>query len=179
MKTVAIALLLMLAACSGDVPVTAEDERAVMEVMLGQYAPPGAPVRISDRALPYWEPAGGALQSNEELRAGLVDDFLAVNRDGPLHDGWVGEWGLGFVDLEEFFVAADQLEDGYERLLRGPPECDGFVRISKPGFSDDGRQALVDVSKQSGPEDGNGAVYLLERTENGWRVVEQLVTWVS
>lgn len=187
-KVVAAALLVCaLGGCSGRIAVTRADERAVMEVMLAEFVAPGGAVRIEAEV--FRRPEISEFEEWDEdpvLRAGLVEAYRDEEQGEALHDAWVGEWGLGFVsagEVERHFgrVRDDvsSLDEAWESFLRGPPACEGLLKLSRPCFSDDGTQALMIIDEGAGSLDAHGGIYLLERTDGGWRVVTPMVIWVS
>jgi len=59
------------------------------------------------------------------------------------------------------------------------PSAYGTIILSRPGFSKDRKRAVI-LDGQGGvfyPQAGHA--YLLEKTGNGWRVVEHRWTWIS
>lgn len=54
-----------------------------------------------------------------------------------------------------------------------------IVFVTQAGVSDDGRQALIEVSGTCGGLCGSGWLVVLERTDDRWQVRGMLMTWVS
>jgi hypothetical protein len=68
----------------------------------------------------------------------------------------------------------------YWRAFRARfPGAGGMVSFTRVGFSDNRRQALVEVSRSCGSLCGGGYNVLLEKQNGRWRVVQQINTWVS
>jgi hypothetical protein len=53
------------------------------------------------------------------------------------------------------------------------------VALSRPGFGEDRREAVLVVDYFCGPRCGAGHYVLLRRSAAGWRVIEAAPTWQS
>lgn len=60
------------------------------------------------------------------------------------------------------------------------PYSPGLIHVSRVGFSDDGRQAMLTLGHGCGPLCGGGWLVVLERGDDGrWRVARALQLWAS
>jgi hypothetical protein len=59
------------------------------------------------------------------------------------------------------------------------PEASGIARLSAPGFSADGRSALLYVSRTWDGLAGEGHIVVLQRRAGHWTVVGNLQLWIS
>jgi hypothetical protein len=79
--------------------------------------------------------------------------------------------------LRDFFSAPET--DGWERFFAEYPGAPGTLALSQVGFNEGRTQAMVYAGQQSGWLSGSGNVYLLNKTEDGWRVVAIMLLWIS
>ncbi len=59
------------------------------------------------------------------------------------------------------------------------PESGGVVHLSRVGFGADGDKALVLMGFRCGDLCGAGGLYLLVKEEDGWKVQQELMVWMS
>ncbi|MFT7463756.1 MAG: hypothetical protein ACI9EF_002103 [Pseudohongiellaceae bacterium] len=178
--------LAWLIACTdtASVEVTPEDHRAVMETVLRHVGVLGGteqPLFRSELVLMEWlDHEREEWQEIAHLRPGVVRSLRAANPRGACHEAWLGAWGVGMTDRESFFAhSLDEWPrmsaEGWESVLCGPPRCTVLVRLSAPGFSADGCQAMISVGTSSGGWSSQGGLYLLERRNGSWVVITALV----
>jgi hypothetical protein len=65
---------------------------------------------------------------------------------------------------------------GWDSFYERFPDAPGYVRFSQVGFDSTRSQALVSMVHTRGGSWGNGALYLLRRTDAGWRIIEKVTT---
>ncbi len=164
---------------------TDEDVRAVILAVLER----GSALEPTERALFRRTTAGLSWFVGDHdwrrvhgLRPGLSTATVeAAAADAEDHPEWLGELGVGFIDdatWDAHFEGRSR-EEGWDAVRRGPPECTVVVSISKPVFSDDGRQALVSVAESRHVLWADGAVWLVEYEAGTWRATLVLASWVS
>ncbi len=59
------------------------------------------------------------------------------------------------------------------------PDSQGFLVVSRIGFSADGKQAMLYSANRCGGKCGAGTYVVMEKVGGGWRVVKEILTWVS
>jgi hypothetical protein len=59
------------------------------------------------------------------------------------------------------------------------PNSQGILSLSRVGFSPDGKQAVFFASNHCGGKCGTGAYVVMEKSDSGWKVVKELLIWVS
>lgn len=86
--------------------------------------------------------------------------YVLVNgaRIGPGMHGRAGDWRM---------------------LAKGHPGATGITRLTLPGYSSDGRQAVVLESYDCGVMCSRGRFWILRRAHGQWRVVRHIMAWVS
>jgi hypothetical protein len=80
-------------------------------------------------------------------------------------------------DLEKFFSYG--CEPGWVKFNKRFPNSNGNARFSRVGFSKLRQFAAVSFGNQSGCLAGGGRVVLLEKKNDRWEVVGDVMTWVS
>lgn len=70
---------------------------------------------------------------------------------------------------------ADPLTLAWRQFHREFPGALGLVRLSKIGYSEDGRQALLYISHGYNSVEGAEFYYVLSRNKTGWQTVERLM----
>lgn len=106
----------------------------------------------------------------EDLDSTAVQDYLAANRGEfelePRIPGIEEQVVLSDREVEEVFG-----EEGWDGFYSRYPDAVGIVGLSRVGFSDDGRSALVFVSRYHGGLNGEFGILHLRRGSDGWSVV--------
>jgi hypothetical protein len=69
--------------------------------------------------------------------------------------------------------------DGWEYFDGKYRRAQGLLTVSRVGFSDDGRQAILYYGNSWAWLAGTGRLVQMEKTEQGWRIQTQLELWVS
>jgi hypothetical protein len=68
----------------------------------------------------------------------------------------------------------------WDRFHRAFPQAKGILYLSRPGYSSDGRTAVVDVGSGCGSLCGAGFLWVLKADAAGhWTVERMIPTWVS
>jgi len=70
-------------------------------------------------------------------------------------------------------------QGGWDGFYREFPQSTGIMEITHPVLSESGSQALIYVEASCGGLCGSGEIFLLERTQAGWKVLLNYRTWVS
>jgi hypothetical protein len=68
---------------------------------------------------------------------------------------------------------------GWDAFYQRYPNAQGLMRLSRVGFNATMDQALVYVGNQSNYLAGAGVYYLLRKEDGTWRVVGEVMTWIS
>ncbi len=79
-------------------------------------------------------------------------------------------------ELEEIFATEP---GGWEAFYARFPGAQGIMSLSRPGFSHDRQQALVYMGNQAHYLAGEGYMFLLARSDDGWQVVARVMLWIS
>lgn len=69
--------------------------------------------------------------------------------------------------------------DGWGSFYEKYPDSGGYTVLSRVGFNDTLDQALIYVANVAGPLMGAGNYYLLEKKDGEWRIIEQIMVWIS
>lgn len=59
------------------------------------------------------------------------------------------------------------------------PDSQGFLAVSRIGFSADGKQAMLYSANSCGGKCGAGTYVVMGKVGDSWRVVKEILTWVS
>jgi len=59
------------------------------------------------------------------------------------------------------------------------PDSQGFLTLSRVGFSADGKQAMFYSTNGCGGKCGTGTYVIMEKPGASWRVVKEILMWVS
>jgi len=78
-------------------------------------------------------------------------------------------------EREEVFRYGMRWDKFYEKY----PNSSGIMRLSRVGFNNKMKQALVYVGKQQHGLSGSGVFYLLTKKNNVWTVKAELPVWIS
>jgi len=127
--------------------------------------------------LPDWENDMKRLDHIQEAFAverDILDDFSAQNKSPrSLKDDFD-------FSVEVVLVGQEELQrTDWETFYDTYPTSPGWVELSAVGFSSDMSQALVYVGNPTYYLAGAGFVYLLERQNGTWVVVNEVMMWVS
>lgn len=106
-----------------------------------------------------------------------VADFQAQPLEGRLDLKLEGVGAYQTLSADELTSIFD--EGGWTRFYERFPASPGFVDFSRVGFGRDGTQALVYMGQLRDGLWGDGGLFLLERRETGWTVVDSATLWES
>ena len=95
---------------------------------------------------------------------------LGSRFDLPLHYQLVAPEKIG-----EVFSHGGWWEDYYKKY----PESQGYLAVSRVGFSPDGKHALFYVTNNCGAKCGTGAYVVMEKSGLVWIVVKEVLVWIS
>lgn len=97
---------------------------------------------------------------------------------GHVSEAVAGAHPLEWVSEEEVSAKVLDSPDGWRSFFAAHPSALGIIRLSRPGYSRDGSQALVYVTKLC-PLCGRGEYVLLVKTRDGWAASSRSMDWVS
>lgn len=113
------------------------------------------------------------------LAKGVVKDYTAKNnKPVRLKDSFKLNIKHVLVDKQEIvkiFKGPGSWEDFYKRY----PDSSGLIVLSRVGFNPAMNQAMIYIEHSCGGLCGTGHYVLLEKTSDNWRVVQQIMVWVS
>ena len=79
------------------------------------------------------------------------------------------------AEIDAIFEKGGWWTDYYKRF----PNSQGFLTLSRVGFSPDGKQALFYAKNGCGGTCGTGTYVVMERADSGWKVLKEILIWVS
>lgn len=92
-------------------------------------------------------------------------------------------------EISHTFITAEQLVKDFEYELDGMmnwelfrekyPKTDSIYTFSRAGFSKDGNEALVFVTFWCFSACGEGNYYIMKKENGEWKIVDDLMTWIS
>lgn len=188
-KTLMILLLLNVLACKALNPTpkpTAADiereEQAVYSFFV--HAGNGPAVLLQDTATDI--STDDPKQSMDYIKSGLpsasketLNSFIDRNeKPAPLSPDMQ-------LESEYVLISADEMQtifhqaDGWDTFYKKYPGSGGYTVLSRVGFNDTLDQAMLYVGNMAGPLMGAGFYYLLEKKGGEWRVIEQVMAWIS
>ena len=78
-------------------------------------------------------------------------------------------------EIEDIFKNGGWWHDFYKKY----PGSQGYMGLSRIGFSPDGNQALFYVTNSCGGKCGSGTYVVMEKSEGQWKLVKEILIWVS
>jgi len=78
-------------------------------------------------------------------------------------------------EIEAIFENKGWWTDYYKKY----PGSQGYLVLSKIGFSPDGNQALFYASNSCGGKCGTGTYVVMQRSDTGWKLVKEILIWIS
>ncbi len=139
---------------------------------------------LDDHLDPDDMPPGGSVEKYlrkeaPSLRAVTISKFHRANEKQA-------ELALRFhLPLQYQLVSADKigsiLKDvgSWPEFYKQYPGAQGHMRLSRVGFSPDGKQALFYPSNWCGGLCASGSYVVMEKHGSAWRVVKEIYMWVS
>jgi hypothetical protein len=180
------------APASTSVPTPSEDflqaeEQAIYTVLLAEsFGEPQMYVLMSETA-PGIEGVEGLeatlaniLPQLPEMDGETADSFRVRNEAAyPVRPDM--DLGLSYVLLtrEEMNRIFDINTSGWDVFYTRYPNSPGLTTISRVGFNAGFTQALVYIGTQSHWLAGAGYYVLLEKVDDAWTVVQQIMVWIS
>ncbi|MGC2721686.1 MAG: hypothetical protein WA209_19025 [Candidatus Acidiferrales bacterium] len=79
------------------------------------------------------------------------------------------------ADYEAIFKHGGGWKDYYKKY----PGAQGFVTLSRAGFSADGKQALLYLANHCGGKCGAGTYAVLEKVGSSWKLIKATSIWMS
>lgn len=147
-------------------PDTFDEQRPVELLVILETRGPQVPDSISDYARARLEAADSSTVADYARRHGDVSGLAELDGVGPHR----------LVDEDELATA---FEGGWRTFYDRFPGSPGLVRFSGVGFSTNRSQAVVYMGYHRAGEWGDGSMYLLERTPDGWAIVDRVSLWQS
>lgn len=107
--------------------------------------------------------------ANKDMKAVLISRGLKLKSKLVL---------LEFAEIGKFFFRVN-CEDGWKKFYKRYPKSNGNMGLSKVGFDKERTHAVVHYGNQRQCLDGEGYLFVLEKSQIGWEVVYKQSTWVS
>lgn len=79
------------------------------------------------------------------------------------------------TEIDAIFKKGGWWPDYYKKY----PNSQGFLRLSRVGFSTDGKQAVFYARNGCGGKCGTGTYVVMEKVDSGWKIVKEILIWVS
>jgi hypothetical protein len=79
------------------------------------------------------------------------------------------------TEIDAIFEHGGWWTDYYKKY----PNSQGFLTLSRVGFSADGKQAMFYAVNECGGKCGTGTYVLMEKAESHWLVVKEILMWIS
>jgi hypothetical protein len=79
------------------------------------------------------------------------------------------------AEIDAIFKKGGWWKDYYSKY----PNSQGFLTLSRVGFSTDGKQAVLYAKNGCGGKCGTSTYVVMERVEPGWKVVKEILIWIS
>jgi hypothetical protein len=79
------------------------------------------------------------------------------------------------TEIDAIFEHGGWWTDYYKKY----PNSQGFLTLSRVGFSADGKQAMFYAVNECGGKCGTGTYVLMEKAESHWMVVKEILMWIS
>lgn len=117
------------------------------------------------------------LASAPNLRPSLFREFERVLRAGGTTA--LPEKAKVIANAESDKLFEVNVREGWKEFKRRYPGAPGILTLSRVGFSFDMQQAIVYVGWQEDALVGQGTVYILEKSEEGWSILYSSILWMS
>jgi hypothetical protein len=108
----------------------------------------------------------------------LADDFAVRNRQVLTLEQHFN-LAAKVVLLKQADIQAIFKKGGWNEFYRQYPNSQGTLVLSRVGFNPVADQALVYAGNASNVLAGAGFYYLLARENGAWKIIQQLMVWVS
>lgn len=126
----------------------------------------------------YWKDVGDRLPALEES---TIANYINSNKQLVN----IPSMSCGSIPKPVVYVSKKKLNRVFEKggwwdeFYEKYPGSSGIIEFSRPGYSTDGRQALIYVSRTSGGLAGSGYLVLLELKDRKWVIVGEMQQWIS
>ncbi len=192
LKKVSIVLLAMnFLACAALVPPATpsaadveKEEQVIYSFFLDNSSSGGAALILEETSSNISE------MTPQEMREQIKDSFKSVSKDTV--DSYLARNEQSSplsptmdLDVEYILITRDQLSEitsqpnWGEILTERYPGSYGYTIFSRVGFNNTLDQAVVYVGGMAGPMMGSGFYYLMEKKDGEWRIMEQVMVWIS
>jgi hypothetical protein len=127
-----------------------------------------------------WEEVSKYLQKKAPtLQRETIESFRAVRvQSVPLHPSFQLPVPYQLVDMKGIDAIFDNKgwwTDYYKKF----PGSQGFLVLSRIGFSADRSQALFYASNSCGGKCGTGTYVVMETAGRGWKLMKEILIWIS
>jgi hypothetical protein len=127
-----------------------------------------------------WAKTKGFLhKENPSLQAATLNSFRNVNTHPALFlTSFQLPIAYQLIDRKDFdaiFKNGGWWPDYYRKF----PSSQGFLNLSRVGFSNDGKQALFYASNKCGGKCGTGTYVVMEKMDSNWKVAKEILIWIS
>jgi hypothetical protein len=183
-----ILLAALIPACSEDsagptLPVDDVEDYAVYSALIAsQFLSESTMlVVISDSTEPYTffdEVSREFILSSLKVSAALLDTYNSRNA-APAAMRRAFDFDTEYVLLATEEQQAILSTGGWDEFYRRYPASQGYLTLSRVGFSQDGNTALVYASNTPAFLAGMGICAVLEKQGGEWKVTETVIVWVS
>ena len=187
MKTVVITLTAVLACFAGGVQPRAEsaasNDVAVLGAVIGNWSKggDGSYYVLSSQTVRIDDFNRKAISGTAEAR-----NLLERNIKPSQLPTMPPREGVRVVPEEQIIAAlkakgppVDPPQPGWEGFYSRYPGAQGVLRVSLPGYTPDGTEAVVMLSVGCGSLCGSGLLLHLERSNGEWKIVRRETLWVS
>ena len=114
------------------------------------------------------------------LQDETFSDYEARNKDGDeISKSLDLPIKYTFINKGEIDAIFKSNSDGWKRFYEKYPDSGGFIGFSHVGFNKSKTQALVYFDHSCGNLCASGHYILLNKTADGWSVVENTMLWIS
>jgi hypothetical protein len=116
-------------------------------------------------------------ESMPEAQSQTLDNYLEKNKTAePLR---VSNLGINYTMFGEIDFSPYDVGSFWTRFYRKYPFSSGLIMFSQVGFNEQHDQAFVYAGRGCGGLCGEGAYYLLRKTNGKWEILSEQGLWVS
>jgi len=114
------------------------------------------------------------------LRVVTISNFHGANeKQGELAPSFHVPLPYQLVSAEKIGSILKDSPSGWTQYYRQYPGAQGHMRLSRVGFSPDGKQALLYSSNWCGGHCASGSYLVMEKRGAAWRVIKEVFMWLS
>lgn len=131
------------------------------------------------KAIPWGKISRYLRKQSPRLQTSTLNSFRDANtHPAPLRP--LFQLGLPYelvdkVEIDAIFENHGWWTDYYKKY----PDSQGFLTLSRIGFSADGKQAMFYSTNGCGGKCGTGTYVVMEKVGASWRVMKEILMWVS